>query len=377
MTFDQSFLKIDMLNVIYQGRNVGILAETPDGLAAFQYSSEWLQNGFSISPFSLPLENRTFIAKPHPLDGLFGIFSDSLPDGWGRLLVDRTLQKHGIDPNEVNFLQRLAIVGKSGAGALEYHPSFDPISDDALENLDAIALNCAEVLAAQDTADLDILFAMGGSSGGARPKVFYTIDEEEWIVKFPSSIDPANIGKREYQLAKAAKDCGIKMPDVRLLPSNLCSGYFATKRFDRRKAVGQKTEKLHMASAAALLETSHRIPNLSYELLMRLTLQLTNSMRVVERMFQLMVFNVLCGNRDDHSKNFTFLFSENAGWTLSPAYDLTENPGFNGEHATTVQGKGRNITEQDMLAVAKETDIDEEFARSAIERTKSALSRIR
>ena len=180
--------KVDKLDVFMFGRKVGTLAETSEGLAAFQYASGWLDGGYSISPFSLPLEDRVFVAGWHPLDGLFGVFDDSLPDGWGRLLVDRMMRERGIDSSEVGFLSRLALVGSSGSGALEYRPSVEAPAFRAITDLDEVAAECAVVLAAQKTQDLDALFAMAGSSGGARPKVFYVIDGEEWIVKFPSSI---------------------------------------------------------------------------------------------------------------------------------------------------------------------------------------------
>lgn len=369
----ESMREINKLDVLLGERTVGTLASTVDGLAAFQYSPEWLNSGFAISPFSLPLESRVFVAKPHPLDGVFGIFSDSLPDEWGRLLVDRVLKSRGVDPREVGFLPRLAMVGSSGSGALEYRPALEIASALIIEDLDKVANECAEVLAARDAQDLDALFAMGGSSGGTRPKVFYTIDGEEWIVKFPSSADPASIGEDEYHLALAAKRCGIEMPEVRLLPSRRCGGYFATKRFDRKTMRDGSVARVHMASVSALLETSHRIPNLDYKLLMRLTLKLTGSMEQVERMFRLMAFNVLCGNRDDHSKNFSFLHDEGRGWRLSPAYDLTSNPGFNGQHATTVNGKGRDIVEADMLSVAQDAGISPSHAKGIIECVREAL----
>lgn len=365
---------IEKVDVFLAGEKVGTLAETLNHLAAFQYSQEWLEDGFSISPFSLPLENKVFVANQHPLDGLFGVFDDSLPDGWGKLLVDRMLQSYGIDPYKVNFLTRLAIVGSNGAGALEYHPSINIATSTTVSDLDTLAKDCAALLASKETQDLDALFAMGGSSGGARPKVFYTINGEEWIVKFPSSYDPPNIGEQEYNLALAAQECEIEIPEVRLMPSSRCSGYFATKRFDRKQNLNGTTSKVHMASVAALLETSHRIPNLDYSLLMRFTLKLTNSMDEVLRMFKLMVFNVFCGNRDDHSKNFTFLYTNENRWILSPAYDLTTNAGIHGEHATTVNGKGKNITEQDMLEVAKEAGITRSQAGAIIDKIKSILS---
>ena len=374
MVFTKECFEIDRLDVFLHGEHVGVLSMTQEGLAAFQYTRDWLRDGYSISPFSLPLSNEVFIANRHPLDGLFGVFDDSLPDGWGRLLVDRMLKGHGLSPHEIGHLARLAIVGSNGAGALEYRPSFDIEISEAYADLDTIAADCSAVLASQNAKDLDGLFAMGGSSGGARPKVFYEIDGEEWIVKFPSSIDPASIGEDEYRLALAAKRCGIVMPEVRLLPSEKCAGYFATKRFDRVRKPDGSIEKVYMASAAALLETSHRIPNLDYGQLMQLTLKLTGSMAEVERMFMLMVFNVLCGNRDDHSKNFTFICDSCGAWTLSPAYDLTDNPGMNGERATTVNGKGRDISDMDMLAVASEAGISKFRAQEVIEVTKLNLA---
>ena len=115
-------VSVKKLDVCIAGVKVGTLAVTDNYLCAFEYSDEWLMNGYSISPFSLPLEKKVFIPKSYtPFDGLFGIFADSLPDGWGRLLVDRLLMKNKINPYEVDSINRLAIVGKSGMGALEYY----------------------------------------------------------------------------------------------------------------------------------------------------------------------------------------------------------------------------------------------------------------
>lgn len=93
--------RLNKLDVYYHDRKVGTMALYQNRLAAFAYSGEWLQEGFSISPFSLPLEKRVFMPKIDPLEGLFGVFADSLPDGWGRLLVDRLMRKNGLDPHNV------------------------------------------------------------------------------------------------------------------------------------------------------------------------------------------------------------------------------------------------------------------------------------
>ena len=142
------------------------------------------------------------------------------------------------------------------------------------------------------------------------------------------------------------------MEEVRLFPSGHTAGYFGTRRFDR---IGDgEPGKLHMVSAAGLLETSHRIPNLDYDILMKLTLQLTKSMEECEKLYRLMCFNVFAHNRDDHSKNFSYLYKEDEErWVLSPAYDLTYSNSLGGEHATTVNGNGANPGMEDILAVAK------------------------
>ena len=87
---------IQKIEVVYSDRVVGRLALTKEGLCAFEYAAEWLQSGFSIAPFELPLRSGVFIAKPRPFDGGFGVFDDSLPDGWGLLILDRYLQYQGI-----------------------------------------------------------------------------------------------------------------------------------------------------------------------------------------------------------------------------------------------------------------------------------------
>ena len=338
------------LKVYYRDRLVGTMAKYKNYYAAFEYEKEWLADGFSISPFSLPLEKKVFIPKIDPFDGLFGVFADSLPDGWGRLLVDRLMRNNGYYPEEMGNLDRLAIVGNSGMGALAYRPATELLQTDKMRTLDEIAAECGKVLHEENSSDLDYLFLKGGSSGGARPKIMTTVDGEEWIIKFPSSHDGKDIGKQEFDYAVCAKACGIHMEEVRLFASDKCSGYFGTKRFDR---VGNH-KRIHMVSVAGLLETSHRIPNLDYELLMRLTLQLTKDMEECMKLYRLMCFNVFAHNRDDHSKNFTYLYrEEEKRWVLSPAYDLTYSNSIGGEHATTVHGNGRNPGREDILAVAK------------------------
>ncbi len=352
--------KYKYLKVFYNDILVGTLAKTPERVVAFEYDLDWLNNGFSISPFSLPLIKKVFIPKYEPFDGLFGVFNDSLPDGWGRLLVDRLFLKNKINPTEIDNLNRLAVVQESGMGALTYKPEHRFQTENDVSNLDILAQECSKILESQNSDNLDELFQLGGSSGGARPKILTSIDNEDWIIKFPSSTDPKNIGEKEYQYSLCAKNCGINMTETKLFPSEICSGYFGIKRFDR-----QSNKKVHMISASGLLETSHRLPNLDYNLLMKLTLELTRNYEDVEQLFRLMCFNVFAHNRDDHSKNFSFLYDDNKKeWHLSPAYDLTYSFSFNGEHATTINGEGKNPNLDDILAVAKNIGLNEKSTKN-------------
>ena len=362
------------LNVTYHERKVGTMALYKGRLAAFEYDREWLADGFAISPFSLPLEQKVFIPKQEPFDGIFGVFADSLPDGWGRLLVDRLMLKNHMNPYEVGSMDRLAIVGQSGMGALCYEPERHFEIEENPIDLDTIAEECRQILNTESAENLDELFRLGGSSGGARPKILTQIDGEEWIIKFPSSADREDIGRQEYEYSLCARKCGIPMAETRLFPSKICDGYFGTKRFDRRQGEDGSVERVHMLSVSAVLETSHRIPNLDYEILMKLTLELTKDFSEVEKLYRLMCFNVFAHNRDDHSKNFTYLYEETEDrWRLSPAYDLTYSSSIGGEHATTVYGNGKNPGMKETLAVADLIGIDGRKAEQIAEEVRNCV----
>lgn len=345
--------EINNLTVKYHDRAVGTLAETTEGMCAFQYDREWLENGFSISPFSLPLNEKVFVQKKDIFDGVFGVFADSLPDGWGRLLVDRMLLSRQISPSSIRPIERLGIVGNSGMGALEYVPELFPMPKKNSLDFDQLSHECEQILQEKECENLDTLFQMGGSSGGARPKVLVEIEGESWIVKFPASFDRKTIGEEEYRYMKCAKNCGICVPEIKLFPSNLGKGYFGAKRFDR-----ENSGKVHMITVSGLLETSHRIPNLDYHDLMKLTYLLTKDDRQLEEMYRRMCFNVFAHNRDDHSKNFSYMYHENKDkWELAPAYDLTYSSSIGGEHATCVNGNGRNPQIKDLLSVGEKAGL--------------------
>ena len=330
-------------------------------ITSFRYDKQWLKNGFSISPFSLPLEDKEFIANPFLFDGIFGVFSDSLPDSWGRLLENEILRSAGINPGEIDPINRLYMIGELGMGALTYSPmlEFDIEGNNNID-LDKLSLSCKEIITVDDSEYLDELYKLGGFLGGSKPKILIKVDEEEWIIKFPSLLDKPEIGKQEYDYSICAKKCGIDMPEIRLFFSGIAKGYFGVKRFDR----DMNNEGIHMITASALLEVSHKFPNLDYIDLLKLTKQLTSNEEEIKKMFKLMCFNVFAHNRDDHSKNFSFIYNlETKLWKLSPAYDLTYSHSIGGEHATTVNGNGRDPGLKEILEVAKKIDLNIDFAK--------------
>lgn len=360
------------LDVYYHGKHVGTLAQTPDRRVAFQYSADWLREGFSISPFSLPLRNDVFVPKDSAREvfrGLFGVFADSLPDSWGDLLLDRYLNSIGIDSGSLSVLERLAYSGSSGMGALEYRPAknsdfnMDPLG----LNYDDIACECSKILSSKTSDQLDILYNLAGSSGGTRPKILLNEAGKEWIVKFPAKKDPAISGRREYDYSLCAKNCGIYMTETHLISSKVCEGYFKTERFDRKNG-----EKILTVTVAGLLEVDFRAPSCDYETYMKLTRILTkDNMHDLEQMYRVMCFNILTHNRDDHTKNFSYMYTDDKSWRLAPAYDLTYSDTYFGEHTTSVNGKGKDISDDDLIKVGSEAGLSKSLCMDILNSVKT------
>ena len=364
-------------------RMVGLLYENA-GRVFFEYSPDFLQSGIALSPFKLPLKPGVFEDEKRTFDGLFGLFNDSLPDGWGCLLLDRKLRKRGLSYDSITPLSRLSMIGRNPMGALEYEPADEAAEEVGNVELDSLSGEVDKILAGNDSDVLDELLKLNGSSGGARPKIVsYVSDDRQqiihgganppagftpWIIKFSERYDKLNSGETEYRYSLAAKEAGIDMPPTHLFPSKNGGGYFGVQRFDRTPQ-----GKVHVHTACGLLHASHRFSCLDYENLLKLTLVLTRDITQAEEMVRRMVFNVKSGNRDDHSKNFSFLLNKNFEWRLAPAYDLTPSAGINGEQTAMVNGKGRNITDDDLIAAAKVADIPASAVRSIINTVESAL----
>jgi serine/threonine-protein kinase HipA len=335
----------------------------------FRYANEFLERGFSISPLKLPFSSEISTPNTIIFDGLYGVFYDSLPDGWGRLLVDRFLISRGYNLNQINPLLRLSLVGENGIGALIYRPEFDSkVVQNTFRDLDEIYQNTIDIFESEDSSDFEELYNLGGSSGGARPKVWVGYDEnadtinysssyssnyEPWIIKFTAQSDLSDVANIEFAYYKMATDAGINMSRSKLFKGNSGKYYFGTKRFDRNDK-----GRLHMVSTAGLLHDNFRLSNLDYGHIMDAGFKLENNISVYERILRLAIFNILTHNRDDHSKNFAFLMNGQGEWSFAPAFDLTFSTSSHGYHSTMVGGTSKDPTKANISHLAQTFKVD-------------------
>ena len=355
---------IKQIEVIYANRIVGRLALTKESLCAFEYSTEWLVSGFSISPFELPLRSGVFIAKPRPFEGGFGVFDDCLPDGWGLLILDRYLQQQGINPRNLTLLDRLALVGSTGRGALEFRPDRSVVTKQEYADFEKLALEAERILDSDDYTGegIDEFQLRGGSPGGARPKIFTRYEGKEWLVKFRAKRDPKHIGLDEYNYSLLAKECGIVMPETRLFEEK----YFGAERFDRTPG-----GKLHVVSVAGLVGADYRMPSIDYSHIFQVCAALTHSVAELWRVYRLMVFNYLIENKDDHAKNFAFIYRDGE-WRFSPSYDLLPSDGMNGFHTTSINDS-IEPAKGDLIAIAMKAGLNKNEAEEIFESMKSSI----
>ena len=350
----------------------------------FRFDRSFLDNPLPISPIRLPVRDGTQIPNTSVFEGLFGVFADSLSDGWGRLLQDRAFTERGIPLETVTPLLRLANVGATGMGALTYHPPRSEPVDGGDLDLDELAAQSQRLLAGERIDNLDELLQLGGSSGGARPKLLvgyhpgthqliadrFPLPEgyEHWIIKFNASIDTPDAAELEFIYSEMARAAGLEVQPCRLFRGKSGRAYFGTKRFDRTA-----TKRFHLHSAAGLLHDNFRLSALDYGHLMDAAWQLTQTKTAMERILRMAAFNVFAFNRDDHSKNCSFLMDETGAWRVAPAYDLTFSRTAHGEHSTTVAGEGRHPGTKQLLELADTFGI--RSARQMIDEVKSAIVR--
>ena len=367
---------------------VGRLA-LADSVAAFGFDASFRSSGLSINPYApMPPDDRAVMAKnPRAFQTLHGVFADSLPDAWGDVLMRRRAERAGISYRSLTALDRLAAIGRNGMGALIYEPEIGLSGGDAAPlDLDALSADATAVLEGHAAVLLDQLVQLGGSPGGARPKILIGLNAqdrvrageaglpapfEHWLVKFRAPSDPADVGRVEAAYAEMARIAGVTISPTKLLETPNGPGYFATRRFDRNG-----NARVHVLSFAGMLDTEWHVPTIDYADALSLVRRITARDDDVEHMVRRMFFNVVAHNRDDHAKQHSFTMDANGVWRLAPAYDLTFANGPGGEHYLSVGGYGKDIPKAKLLNVAEE-QIGTARAADALARTVAAVADFR
>lgn len=363
------------VNVFYEGWGERwhwgtlAMATTQNSPILFEYTPEALRQGLELSALHLPLNSRTYSDFPSFNERLPGVLADALPDGWGCLLMDRLFRKRGIEPSQVTVLERLTYISDTAMGAFSFHPEVS-LTEKSTQDipLDLLAREAQAVLEGDDSELLAQLVDMGGSPQGARPKALvYRCEEnqrtstvkfegtEPWLIKFPAKSEHFEVCAIEYIYAACAFQCGLDVPQVEYFDLGSDLAAFGAKRFDRQGEL-----RVPMQSLAGYLNTDFRIPNCDYDAFIRATGHITQGdICAVKDAFARALFNVIFNNRDDHTKNFSYVLNQQRKWVLAPAYDLTYNEGPNGYHQMSVMGEAQVIPRGAILALAKVAGISD------------------
>lgn len=402
---------INTVRVKMWGTTIGYLHQDNNGMIGFQYDEEFLKSNIEISPIKMPLSTVTYSfpnLREDTFHGLPGMIADSLPDKFGNIIINRYLESQGRAADSLSVIEKLCYTGKRGMGALEYEPARElaPINESI--DLDALTKLASEILSEKEQIHIqkdDNLIAQlmesGSSVGGARAKTLIAWNPEindirsgqinagkgyeYWLLKFDniknnkdkdSRPDDGEYTKIEYAYYLMALDAGIKMSECRLYKEN-GSAHFMTKRFDRK---GVKGEKLHMQSLCALAHMDFNSPRTySYEETFAIMKQIKIPYSDFIQLFRRMVFNEYAKNYDDHTKNISFLMDKKGVWSLSPAYDITfsyrKDSIWVKAHQMLINGKSDNITEDDILEVAKKVGIKKSDAIKIIKQIKNSVSK--
>ena len=403
--------KKNIVQVNMWGSTVGYLHQEENGMVGFQYDEDFLGSGIGISPIKMPLSSLTYsfpTLPEHTFHGLPGMVADSLPDRFGKIVINKYLESQGRAVDSLSIIEKLCYTGKRGMGALEYEPAQELVSVQDSVDIDALTKLASDILTEKENFHIEKndsmmaqLMECGSSVGGARAKTLIAWNSETndirsgqiqagdgyeyWLLKFDNiknnrdkdqTPDAGEYTKVEYAYYLMATAAGIDMSECRLYREN-DGAHFMTKRFDRK---GEKGEKVHMQSLCALAHMDFNSPRIySYEEAFFVMKQLGNSYEDSLQLFKRMVFNEYAKNYDDHTKNISFLMDKRGNWSLSPAYDVTfsykKDSIWVSAHQMLINGKADDITREDFLKVASKVGIKKADAIRSMERILDSVSK--
>jgi len=363
--------------------------------ASFEFDSKFFAKNIELSPLKMPVNsNRRIFSFPElresvSFKGLPGLLADSLPDRYGKQLINAWLVQNKRSENSMNPVELLCFIGTRGMGALEFEPSyFKPSKKTFNIEIDGLVDIATKMLEKRNAFETNLrdneqkaiqeILKIGTSAGGARPKAIIAYNQktgqvksgqtkapegfEHWLIKLDGVSDvqfgeSSDYGRIEMAYYRMAKECAIDMMESRLLTENN-RAHFMTKRFDREGC----EKKNHIQTFCALQHYDYYdVHSFSYEQLFQTMRQLHLPYTQAEQMFRRMIFNVMANNCDDHTKNFAFRLKEGENWELTPAYDICyayrPESEWVSQHALSINGKRKNITKDDMMAMAKMNNI--------------------
>ena len=353
---------------------------------SFEYRRDWVRSADSnliLDPDLSLFEGRQYAPPGKPL---FGIFADSCPDRWGRLLMNRReailARKEGRKPRalrESDYL--LGVSDKTRMGALRFSlleggPFLSPDEDlsvppwTTLRTLESASLAFENDEYGQEEKWLSQLLAPGSSLGGARPKASVRApDGSLWIAKFPSRHDEWNSGAWEIVAHDLAAKCGLNVPEAKLETFSDTGGTFLVKRFDRNGI-----RRIHFSSSMTLLgKTDSDTEGASY-LNMASFIKSSGALpkQDLNELWRRIVFNMAVSNTDDHLRNHGFILTDH-GWTLSPMYDV--NPSIYGDTLSLNVDMNDNSISFDLaLETAGYYGIDIHSAKTSIADIKKTIT---
>lgn len=345
----------------------------------FEIDESYLEQSFNLAPILHPDKTQSLNGNDYPkqFKGMIPSFNDSLPDSFGNIVFKEWLEQMNLDQSKMNPVEQLLYVGKRGIGALEYEVGKE--IPNAMQSLDLNELadisnkilerKYAQEDFIEDPQSLKNILSIGSSVGGAQAKILmaeakdghlmagdilHPVPMDYYIVKL--SHDPQNTWYREknyveFVYNEIARAIGIHVADSKLIQDE-DRAHFASKRFDR-----VANQKLHLQTVNALTGFWGRSTAFGYKDIFKVIEYLKLPYPNTEQLYKQMLFNVLLSNKDDHTKNFSFIMDHQAKWSLSPAYDLTfpRDPyvSFQSLHQIHINGKTKDIDRADIIAVAK------------------------
>lgn len=383
-----------MIYVKAWGEDIGQLVEHK-GIIKFKYSET---NNLDFSPIKMPIANKGVQNFSHLTYqyGLPGLISDHLPGSYGMDYMDKFIYEHL--KRKPTIMERLQFLGNHTIGALEFHPATYETEDyKEILNVSQLYMESKKLLSEENESDyeskptLKTLIAVSNSAGGgARAKAmvgFNPIDKTISLTRkqgdFPEGFYPVIIKyddqdismyptlgdkykeasiptKLEYLYHFFAIESGITMSPCELLEYEGRS-HFVTYRFDRRD-----NERFHMHSLSGMMHYNPAETYNDYMDMFKIAQKLNLSQVHKEQMVKLILFNAIFGNRDDHSKNFSFLMNSEGKWAFAPAYDLTYTS--NGYHQMLLGSCPLNRATFEQLKDAfKPYNISELFLKENIE----------